>query len=83
MIADDLDLTTWFARAKPGDSVEYWRGFICRDISKDHCPDYKTARARKTWTMELADAGMAHLVQKRHGTGDYSYFVVKKGKGEW
>lgn len=73
-------LCAWIGRAAPGDTVIYHRGALARQI----CPQLHllaederlrlaklAARAR-----HLADAGLAHLVQRRHGFEDFSYVLI-------
>jgi hypothetical protein len=73
-------LCRWVGTAAPGDIIIYFRGSLARSL----CPELEllpvherarlgrlAARARK-----LAEAGLAHLVQRRHGVEDCSYILV-------
>lgn len=75
-------LCTWLGRAAPGDTITYHRGALARQI----CPQLHlltederlrlaklAARARY-----LADTGLAHLVQRRHGFEDFSYVLIAR-----
>ena len=60
----------WLAAAKPGARVEYHRGLLAWDregmagLPLDLLADAALA---------ASDAGLVHLVQRRHGEGSYSY----------
>lgn len=75
-------LSAWLGRATPGDRFEYHRGFLVVDISAT------TERLGERDRLELirmaglayraADRGLVHLVQRRHGDNDFSYFAIAR-----
>lgn len=78
----EASLCTWLGQAVPGDTFTYFRGALARatcrfasTLGQDErvalCR--LAARARK-----LADSGLAHLVQRRHGFEDYEYILVAR-----
>jgi hypothetical protein len=68
----------------PGDLLEYHRGFLALDAieqgtrlaERDRAELLRVAR-RAYWAAEL---GLVHLVQRRHGPDDYSYFAIARPK---
>ena len=71
----------WVVRARPGEWLEYHRGLLAIDRIKGSA--LKEAERRKLATLAdhalaLADAGKLHLLQERHGDGDYSYWAVAR-----
>jgi hypothetical protein len=72
----------WLARAKPGERLEYHRGLLGLDRVKS-ASSLKEAERRKLaavadHALALADQGKLHLLQERHGDGDYSYCAVSR-----
>jgi len=76
----EATLCAWLGAAAPGDTITYYRGALARSL----CPQLGllppvermllaklAARAR-----HLADMGLAHLVQRRHGAEDFSYVLI-------
>ncbi len=72
--ADD-PLRQWLEGARRGERIEYHRGFLARSIEDG--PEGVPMRRRLRWLQEMAERGIVHLVQKRHGPDDYSYLAVK------
>jgi hypothetical protein len=80
-----LLLTTfrgWLACAKPGERHQYHRGYLALDRVKG-TTSLKEAERRKLaaladHALALAGQGKLHLLQQRHGIGDYSYWAVAK-----
>ena len=80
----EIELCGWIGHAAPGDIFEYHRGFLARDIvpldnrlsERDQAALVRLAR-RARWA---AEAGLIHLVQRRHGPEDYSYLAVARPK---
>ncbi|MCC7495867.1 MAG: hypothetical protein IT204_26175 [Fimbriimonadaceae bacterium] len=75
-------LCRWLGHAMPGDTFTYFRGALARSacrfattLAQDERVELcrLAARARK-----LADSGLAHLVQRRHGFEDYEYILVAR-----
>lgn len=75
-------LCAWLGAAAPGDAIAYHRGALARQV----CPqlgclpaEERVALARvaaRAW--KLAEAGLAHLVQRRHGFEDFEYILVAR-----
>lgn len=76
----EVALCRWFGAAAAGDAIVYHRGALARQL----CPQLnllsEVERARlaklaaRAW--KLAEAGLAHLVQRRRGFEDFEYVLV-------
>lgn len=77
---DEPALCAWFGAAAAGDRIEYWRGYLAIDANATESnlvPDDRRQLGRvAARALRLAEQGKAHLVQRRHGPGDYSYLLV-------
>ena len=75
-------LRGWLARAEPGDRLEYHRGFLALDrikgMSSLNDAERRKLAAVADQALALADGGKLHLLQERHGNGDYSYWAVAR-----
>jgi hypothetical protein len=73
---------TWCARARPGERIEYYRGYLATDRSKGTSSLTEAERRKLTavadHALALSDQGNLHLLQERHGNGDYSYWAVAR-----
>ena len=72
-------LERFLSTAKAGDTIEYFRGFLCLDRGAgsrfgDNAGEVLDHIA--TALMTMAEAGRVHLVQRRHGPFDYTYLAV-------
>jgi hypothetical protein len=72
----------WLTGANPGERFEYHRGLLARDRIKG-ASSLKEAERRRLaavadHALVLADRGELHLLQERHGNGDYSYWAVAR-----
>lgn len=75
-------LCAWLGAAAPGDAIAYHRGALARQL----CPqlaclpaEERVALARlanRAW--KLAEAGLAHLLQRRHGFEDFEYLLIAR-----
>ena len=80
----EIDLCGWVAHAAPGDILEYHRGFLALDTMPQGTRLAERERAelarvaRRAWW--AAEAGLIHLVQRRHGPEDYSYLALARPK---
>ena len=80
----EIELAAWIGQAAPGDILEYHRGFLVLDImsrgSRLSPPDRAELClvARRAWW--ASERGLVHLLQRRHGTDDYSYLAVARPK---
>ena len=70
----------WFGAAAAGDRIEYWRGHLAVDVNATESllahDDRRQLGRVAGRAYRLAEDGKAHLVQRRHGDGDYSYLLV-------
>ena len=73
-------LCAWFGTATAGDRIEYWRGHLAVDVTPDHSmlmPEDRRQLGRvAARAFHLAEEDRVHLVQRRHGDGDYSYILI-------
>lgn len=85
LVVNLADLKEWFRSAHIGKPFEYHRGYL----AMDRVPGSRLGEeGRKELdrvadaVLDMADAGHVHLVQRRHGSGDYSYLaVISSGDG--
>lgn len=73
------DLERFLSTAKAGDTVEYFRGFLCLDRGAGSRFGDKAGEELDhiaTALMVMAEAGRVHLVQRRHGPFDCTYLAV-------
>jgi hypothetical protein len=75
------DFCGWLAMATPGDATVYHRGHLGRDRCQSTTGlserDRQGLIALARQALLAAKAGRVHLLQRRHGDGDYSYVAVK------
>ena len=75
------DFCGWLAMAMPGSATVYHRGHLgsdrCRSTTTLAERDRQTLIALARQAMLAAEDGRVHLVQQRHGDGNYSYIAVK------
>jgi hypothetical protein len=75
-------LCKWIGAAAPGDTLVYHRGFLACDSSAalQLLPEAERVAlkrvAGRAW--KLADAGLAHLIQRRNGNAEYEYQIVAR-----
>lgn len=73
-------LCAWIGQAAPGDRIAYHRGFLAWDLSLEMHTGTRAARVElaqiASRARRLADAGVAHLVQRREGERDYTYLIL-------
>ena len=73
----------WLAGARPGERLKYHRGLLAIDRIKGtrsrKVAECRTLAAVADHALALADRGELHLIQERHGNGDYSYWAVARG----
>jgi hypothetical protein len=76
------DFCSWVAKAMPGDVTVYHRGHLGRDRCRSTTDlaerDRRRLVALAQQALLVAEDGRVHLVQRRHGEGDYSYFAVRR-----
>jgi hypothetical protein len=78
----EIELCAWIGQARPGDVLEYHRGFLALDVMRQGTRLSERDRAeltrvgRRAWW--AAEQGLVHLVQQRHGPDDYSYLAIAR-----
>ena len=82
----EIELCAWVAQAAPGAVLEYHRGYLALDRTGFGRLGDTPARAALgllgSRAHDLAERGLVHLVQRRHGPEDYSYFAVARPRGK-
>ena len=82
----EIELCAWVAQAAPGAVLEYHRGYLALDRTAfGHLCDTPARAALGllgSRAHDLAERGLVHLVQHRHGPEDYSYFAVARARGK-
>ncbi len=78
----EIELCAWIGQARPGDVLEYHRGFLALDVMRHGSRLSERDRAelarvgrRALWA---AEQDFVHLVQRRHGPDDYSYLAIAR-----
>ena len=78
-LVTEAELIAWFAAAQPGDRLAYCRGHMGTAISPDTSdlpdPERRELRRVACRAWELAEAGEAHLLQRRNAANDISYLI--------
>jgi hypothetical protein len=78
----EIGLCAWVAQAEPGAILEDYRGFLALD--RTAFGRFADTPARAALSLlgarahDLAERGLVHLVQLRHGTEDYSYLAIAR-----
>jgi hypothetical protein len=81
---NEATFCAWLGAAAPGEAITYHRGALARDT----CPqlnllslDERVRVARlSSRALKLAEAGLLHLVQRRHGFEDFAYVAIASPK---
>ena len=75
------DFCGWLAMATPGSASVYYRGHLGRDRCRSTTTlserDRQALIALARQALLAAENRRVHLLQRRHGDGDYSYIAVK------
>lgn len=78
----EIELCAWIAQAEPGAVLAYHRGYLALDRTAfGRFADTPARAALATLgrrAHDLAERGLVHLVQLRHGAEDYSYLAVAR-----
>src|SRR5262245_52398277 len=82
-ITTTAHVRAWLRDANPGEAIAYYRGFLAlgtdergRSLGKVERHELLQA-AQCLW--QAAQHGLVHLVQRRHGPGDFTYLAVLRG----
>ena len=84
LIMDKTSFDAWLRAGHPGSRITYYRGHLIVD-REPRCSDpngeTRTQLNRlATRALRAAEQSLVHLVQQRHGDGDYSYLAIKAGR---
>lgn len=80
----EIELCAWITQAEPGAVLAYHRGYLALD--RTAFGQYRDTPARAAIGMlanrahDLAQRELVHLVQRRHGPDDYSYFAIARAR---
>jgi hypothetical protein len=78
----EIELCAWIAQAAPGAVLEYHRGYLALDRTAfgrlGDTPARRELALLGSRAHDLAERGLIHVVQHRHGPEDYSYFAVAR-----
>ena len=79
----EFDLCMWLGDAMPGDTLEYYRGFLAKDAWRG--PGQRLREPERSVLERLAsrarwasERGFAHLVQRRIAHEQFSYLVIAR-----
>jgi hypothetical protein len=82
----EIELCAWVAQAAPGAVLEYHRGYLALDRTGfgrfADTPERAAVGLLGARAHDLAERGLVHLVQRRHGPEDYSYFAVARPRAK-
>lgn len=83
---DSAAFTAWLLRAGPGERLTYWRGYLAIDASPlaSHLPGEERLRLQEVSDLawRMAQKGWIHLLQQRHGAGDFTYVAVLRPQAQ-
>jgi hypothetical protein len=71
---------TWLQKARKGDRITYYRGYLCDPYLQPIAPTADRDRVKKLGksVLNVAEAGLLLLTQKRHADFDYEYIAIRK-----
>jgi hypothetical protein len=82
----EIELCAWVAQAAPGAVLQYHRGYLALDRTGfgrfADSPERAALSLLGARAHDLAERGLVHLVQHRHGPEDYSYFAIARARGK-
>jgi hypothetical protein len=77
-----VDLLAWLTQAQAGDVLEYHRGFVSLDRLRCSSRLSEQERLRleglARMVMQLVDRDLVHPLQRRIGSGRFSYLAVAR-----
>ncbi len=78
----EIDFCAWLGQAEPGDTLEYYRGFLGVDLTPFGNPMSLKTRAElariRARVYDLAERSFVHLVQRRLGADTFSYLAIAR-----
>jgi hypothetical protein len=84
LLVDEKGLRAWLATAKSGDVIEYHRGVLAIDrLARGSRLGERNGQELNRVAdllFAMTGAGRGHLLQRRHGDGDYSYLFVLRSQ---
>lgn len=84
LLLSEAEFCAWLGQAVPGERVEYYRGFLAVDTTRDSSmlpePDRKelVRLGRRAWW--AYEKNLVHLVQRRQGHGCFSYLAIARAR---
>jgi hypothetical protein len=75
----EAELRAWLEQANAGDVLEYHRGYLAMDrVAGSRLGEKARQELDRVATklFALASSSRGHLLQRRHGNGDYTYLFV-------
>jgi hypothetical protein len=82
LVLSAANLNTWLASMRPGDILQYYRGFLALDREPLRSRLSNRDRVALVRIAELAlsaqNESLVDLVQKRNGPCDYSYLMIAR-----
>ena len=71
---------TWLNKAKKGDRVTYYRGYLVEPYLQPISPttDMRRSESLRKHVYKAYTSNVVTLVQRRHGDLDYEYIAVRK-----
>ncbi len=78
-----LQFEAWLRDARPGDVLEYYRGFLALDVAsmaRVHA-EREALHTVAHGAAKAAGEDRVHLVQRRVGSGAFAYLVIKRPRG--
>ena len=79
---DETSFCAWVAQARPGEILEYHRGFLCLDRGTPDQSNKKPHQIKldemSTRALDLAERGFLHLLQQRIGEASFRYLAIAR-----
>ena len=71
---------TWLNKARPGNTITYYRGYLCDPYLQPISPTIDRDRVKRLGkeVYKSADDNLVTLVQKKHADFDYEYMAIRK-----
>ena len=71
---------TWLNKAMPGNTITYYRGYLCDPYLQPISPTIDRDRVKRLGMVvyRSSDDNLVTLVQKKHADFDYEYKAIRK-----
>jgi hypothetical protein len=82
LLLSEAEFCAWLGQAVPGERVEYYRGFLAVDTTRDSSMLPESDRkelvrvGRRAWW--AGEKNLVHLVQRRYRHGSFSYLAIAR-----